>query len=213
MSAAQRDTERGSDDRLLDRMLFFSDAVFAIVLTLLVLELRPPEGEGPLLAGLSHMAGRFIAFFMSFGLVSIFWIAHMNTLRLLKRFDWGVAWTNLIFLAPVSLMPFASSLLGERGFGAESWSAYSLVLILTSACMLVLVAMILRGGGRLSVGLSRREAVYRLLRAATPGLAFAAGLAATTAGHLELAHFCWVLIPLIFLAVRPLHDPPAALED
>lgn len=203
----------GQDKGLLERLLFFSDAVFAIVLTLLVLELRPPEGEGPLTEALAGMAGHFIAFFMSFGLVSIFWIAHMNTLRLLARFDWAVAWTNLIFLAPVCLMPFASSLLGERGFGAEAWTAYSLVLILASACMLVLVSVILRGGGRLSIGVSRRETAYRMLRAATPGLAFAVGLAATAAGQLGLAHLCWVLIPLIFLAARPLHDPPAAARD
>ncbi|MCI3134373.1 TMEM175 family protein [Phenylobacterium aquaticum] len=199
-----------ADRALLDRMLFFSDAVFAIVLTLLVLELRPPERGAPLMAGLAAMSGHFVAFFMSFALVGVFWAAHMNTLRILKHFDWSTAWANLVFLAPVSLMPFASSLVGERGFGRNEWSAYCLVMILTSACMMALVTVILRGGGRLCGGISGREHAYRLVRAAAPGLAFGVGLTATSLGQLDLGQLCWLLIPVIFLAARPLRKPTAA---
>lgn len=201
-----------ADRSLLDRMLFFSDAVFAIVLTLLVLELRPPEGEIPLAQGLAAMSGHFVAFFMSFGLVSIFWVAHLNTLRALQRFDWTTAWANLVFLAPVCLMPFASSLVGERGFGHEAWSVYCLVMIVTSSCMAILVSIILRGGGRLCGGVSGREFAYRLVRAAAPGLAFGIGLAATALGQLGLGQLCWLLIPLIFLVARPLRPKRAAAD-
>ena len=197
-------TMETTDRTLLDRMLFFSDAVFAIVLTLLVLELRPPEAGVPLAAGLAAMSGHFVAFFMSFGLVSIFWVAHMNTMRVLQCFDWTTAWANLVFLAPVCLMPFASSLVGELGFSRDAWTAYCVVMILTSTCMVVLVSVILRDGGRLCGGISGAEHAYRLVRAAAPGLAFGLGLATTSLGQLGLGRMCWILIPLIFLAARPL---------
>ena len=201
-----------ADRAMLDRMLFFSDAVFAIVLTLLVLELRPPEGDTPLAEGLAAMSGHFIAFFMSFALVGVFWAAHMNTLRSLQRFDWPTAWANLTFLAPVCLMPFASSLVGERGFGREAWMAYCVVMILTSACMVALVSVILRGGGRLCGGIAGREQAYRLVRAAAPGLAFGIGLSATVLGQLSLGRMCWLLIPLIFRVARPLRLRPAEVS-
>jgi uncharacterized membrane protein len=147
---------------------------------------------------------------MSFALVSIFWVAHMNTMRVLQRFDWSTAWANLVFLAPVCLMPFASSLVGERGFGREAWIAYCLVMILTSTCMVALVAVILRSGGRLCGGVSGRELTYRLVRAAAPGLAFGIALSLTLMGQLGLSQLCWLLIPLIFLAARPLRPRPIA---
>ena len=104
-----RAVHEAHDKRMLDRMLFFTDAVFAIVMTLLVLELRPPELEHQSLwTALSGMSSKFVAFGMSFGLSAIFWAAHLSTTRRLIQFDWPVAWANIAFLLPVTLMPFAS---------------------------------------------------------------------------------------------------------
>jgi uncharacterized membrane protein len=83
--------------RLLERMLFFSDAVFAIVLTLLVLDLRLPAGitDANLLRGVLAMAPKLVAFATTFALVSVFWIAHVTLTRRLLEFDWAAAWVNL----------------------------------------------------------------------------------------------------------------------
>ena len=73
----------------LHRMVFFSDAVFAIILTLLALELRAPLDVAPggLFEALGKLTPHFIAFAMSFAIVSVFWIAHLSTLRRLVHFD------------------------------------------------------------------------------------------------------------------------------
>lgn len=192
------------DDRLLHRLLFFTDAVFAIVLTLLVLELRLPEASSgaELVRGLTEMVNHFIAFVMSFGLVSVFWLAHMNTVRRLAHFDWPTTIANLAFLLPVCLLPFASSLVGEARFGMVAWRFYCWNLIGTSAAMVALTLVVNRGQGHLVGGLAPRERVYRALRAASPGLAFAISLAGQQLGFDALAHFAPLLIPVIFLVAE-----------
>ncbi|MBW8816144.1 MAG: DUF1211 domain-containing protein [Caulobacterales bacterium] len=192
------------DERLLHRMLFFTDAVFAIVLTLLVLELRPPEAVGMAaqLHALGEMAPKLFAFALSFAIIAIFWVAHMSTTRLLAHFDWPTAAANLCFLFPVCLVPFVSAWLGE-GLGTTiAWEAYAMVMIATSAGNVAMVWLSSRKGGRLLAGgLPPGERLYRASRAASPGLAFLVGLVLLALGQVRWAQFCWVLIP-IFLWVR-----------
>ena len=80
--------------RLVERRLFFSDAVFAIVLTLLVLDLRLPAGitEANLFRGVLDTVPKLAAFAMTFALVSEFWIAHVTLTRRLMEFDWAAGW-------------------------------------------------------------------------------------------------------------------------
>jgi uncharacterized membrane protein len=191
------------DKRMLDRMLFFTDAVFAIVMTLLVLELRPPDLEHVgLWTALAGMTPKFIAFGMSFILSAIFWAAHLSVTRRLIHFDWLVAWANIAFLLPVTVMPFASALLGET-FGGESvWQAYSWVLIAVSVLMTLFLLVASRGGGRLMGGMTPRERAFRTVRALAPGIAFGVGLWLEATGRNTLSHFCWLLIPVVMLIAR-----------
>lgn len=202
-------SDGGEDDRLLHRLLFFTDAVFAIVLTLLVLELRPPEAESgaELVRGLVEMINHFIAFVMSFALVSVFWLAHMNTVRRLRHFDWPTAIANLAFLLPVCLLPFASSLVGEARFGMVAWRFYCWNLIGTSAAMVALTLVVNRGEGHLVGGLAPRERLYRALRAASPGIAFALSLTGQQLRLDRLALFAPLLIPAIFLVAERFVKP------
>lgn len=208
-------SDGGEDDRLLHRLLFFTDAVFAIVLTLLVLELRPPEAEsGPeLVRGLVEMINHFIAFLMSFALVAVFWLAHMNTVRRLSHFDWPTAIANLAFLLPVCLLPFASSLAGEARFGTVAWRFYCWNLVGTSVAMMALTLVVNRGNGRLVGDLPPREVHYRVLRAASPGVAFAVSLLATEFDLRHLGLAAPLLIPIQFLIAERFVKPrPAKVE-
>jgi uncharacterized membrane protein len=199
------------DKRMLDRMLFFTDAVFAIVMTLLVLELRPPELEqAGIWAALAGLTPKFIAFGMSFALAAIFWVAHLSTTRRLIHFDWPTAWANLAFLLPVTLMPFASALLGERFGGEAHWQVYCVLLIAASALMTAFLLVASRDGGRLMGGLTGRERGFRALRALAPGISFAIGLALEAAGRNGLSHFCWLLIAVVMLIARATLGPKAA---
>lgn len=185
------------EERLLHRMLFFTDAVFAIVLTLLVLELRPPEGmvAGGLAHALEGMIGRLFAFAMSFALVAVFWLAHMSTTSLLRRFDWLTTVANLLFLFPICLIPFVSAWLGG-GFGDPvTWRMYCWALVVTSAANVILVLVASRGRGRLIGGVTGRQIVHRAIRAASPGVAFGLGLVLLAFDERLLSQFCWVFIP------------------
>lgn len=200
---------RRDDGQVLHRLVFFSDAVFAIVLTLLVLELRPPhvEGEAGLAAGLRGMTSHFIAFGSSFALISIFWAAHMTIMRRLTTFDWPVAWLNLGFLFTIALMPFVSAMIGEHGVMGTAWQLYCLVLIAASITQTALLLGVTRGQGRLVGGISRRQINYRLVRALSPGIAFGIGLTLSLAGMPGLSALCWVLFAPILLIDRLMFGP------
>jgi uncharacterized membrane protein len=199
--------DREADARLLHRMVFFSDAVFAIVMTLLVLDLRPPAAtsEAAVREGLITLAPTVLAFLMSFALTGVFWLAHMATARRLVTFDPMVAVANLLFLLVVTLMPFVSRLLGETFMSPTVWEVYSAALIAASLTNVLLVLAVNRDGGRLVGGVSGREVFARVVRAAAPGIAFGVGFWGATQGRMVIPQQCWVLIPVVILIGRILH--------
>ena len=99
-------------DPSLDRLLFFSDGVFAIAITLLSIELHPPHNWD----GSATMLWRegwpmFASFALSFLVIGIFWNAHRRLFRQMVRYTQGVFLLNLLLLAGIALMPFATSLM------------------------------------------------------------------------------------------------------
>ena len=212
---ADEDDHESVNSRLLHRLLFFSDAVFAIVLTLLVLELRPPEAQTPAEAirGLAALTEHFIAFVMSFALVGVFWVAHMSTLRRLHRFDWPLAVMNLVFLLPICLLPFASSLIGSAKFGLVAWRFYCWNLIGTSIAMIALLLVATRAGGRLVGGVTPRERFYRAVRASAPGVGFTISLLLLETGNLWAARLAVLLIPVQLVLASRFLKPPAPVAE
>ena len=200
------DVEGGgsSDGRMVSRMLFFADAVFAIVLTLMVLDLRTPaaETDAELLDAIIGLKPKFVAFFASFALVSVFWASHMAITRKMSAFDWPTAWLNLVFLFTIAVMPFVSGLIGERGMFGVAWQAYCVALIAASLAQTALLLALTRGNGRFVTIVSGRERIWRTLRALSPGIAFAGGLALSLEGQDLLSQFCWMLIPVILIVAR-----------
>lgn len=104
----------------LERLVFFSDAVFAIAITLMAIELRPPTHLEPntseqLLRELLSDWPHFFAFFLSFWIIAVYWVAHHRYFRYILRNDEGLIGRNLVLLFFVVLMPFSALLLGEDG--------------------------------------------------------------------------------------------------
>jgi uncharacterized membrane protein len=100
----------------LERVILFTDAVFAIILTIMVLELKLPENikslNGDLLQdALKHLGIRFFAYALTFFIVAKFWIEHLRLFRYLKDYDANLLIYNLLFLFSVTLFPFAVSLI------------------------------------------------------------------------------------------------------
>ncbi len=102
----------------LERMILFSDAVFAIAITLLVIEIKIPEihehiTDSALLAALGHLAPKFLGFVTSFALVGFYWTVHHRMFGYVTAYDRKILWLNLCFLFFIVLMPFSTGFYGE----------------------------------------------------------------------------------------------------
>lgn len=104
--------ERGTD---VERTVYFSDAVFAIAITLLALEIRVPDDAENLRGALFALWPKFFSFALSFWLIGTYWIAHHRTFHRVRGYDRRLLFINLLFLMWIALLPFSSSLLGEHG--------------------------------------------------------------------------------------------------
>ncbi len=104
----------------LERLVFFSDAVFAIAITLMAIELIPPHELEPntsesLLQALLADWPHFFAFVLSFWIIAVYWTAHHRYFRYIIRYDDGLIARNLLLLFFVVLVPFTTLMLGEQG--------------------------------------------------------------------------------------------------
>jgi TMEM175 potassium channel family protein len=110
----------GEDTRGLDRIIFFSDAVFAIVMTLLILDISVPDI--PQDSATAELPGRvldlwpeFFSYTLSFLVIGTYWMAHHGTFGYFRSYDRMLMWLNLLFLLSISFVPFPTALLGEYG--------------------------------------------------------------------------------------------------
>ncbi|MEU5791825.1 TMEM175 family protein [Micromonospora purpureochromogenes] len=105
---------RGTTTTDTDRMTAFSDGVFAIVITLLVLELRPPAYEsGGLLDALLHEKAAYLAFVISFVYIGVLWLNHHALLLLVGRTNLALNWINLALLLGAVIIPFPTAVLAS----------------------------------------------------------------------------------------------------
>jgi uncharacterized membrane protein len=178
-----------------ERVIFFSDAVFAIVITLLVLplaaEFEVPDEPADLFGVLREERPYIVCFLISFLVVGQFWMAHHRMYRMIDGYDGGLLWLNLIFLLTVTFMPFPTSVLGKFPAGENNLPVvfYAASLTLTSACV---VAMWLYARARDLLRPTVEPVQVRAYTAgslATLGL-FVVGIGAAFLG-LWAAGICW----------------------
>jgi len=112
-----------------ERVVFFSDAVFAIVITLLVLELKVPhlaEHSEPALRGaLIGLFPRVAGFVISFLIIGLMWIEHHRIFRYIADYDAGLLWRNLMLLLCVSFVPFPTALFSENFWSRTAFVLYT----------------------------------------------------------------------------------------
>jgi TMEM175 potassium channel family protein len=128
------------------RMEAFSDGVLAILITIMVLELRPPEEAT--LAALLPLAPVFLSYVLSFAYLGIYWNNHHHLLQAIERVDGRVLWANLHLLFWLSLVPFATAWVGESRFAAWPVALYGGVLLFAAIAYYLLVRALLARHGR-----------------------------------------------------------------
>jgi uncharacterized membrane protein len=138
-----------------ERLTAFSDGVIAVIITIMVLELKPPHE--PDLAHLAGLAPAFLAYLLSFVYVGIYWNNHHHLFQAAPRVTGGGLWANLHLLFWMSLIPFATSWLDEDPHAALPTALYGVVLMMTSIAWLILQRFLLRADGdrRLGAALGR----------------------------------------------------------
>jgi uncharacterized membrane protein len=118
------------------RLEAFSDGVIAILITIMVLELHVPEGAD--LAALSNLTPIFLSYVLSFVFLGIYWNNHHHLLQLAKHVNGTILWSNLHLLFWLSLIPFATSWMGENSFAQWPIALYGFVLWMSGLAYYIL---------------------------------------------------------------------------
>src|SRR5262245_13459030 len=118
------------------RLEAFSDGVVAIIITIMVLELKAPHGIE--LTALKPLLPTFLSYVLSFLYVGIYWNNHHHLLHATRRVTGGILWANLHLLFWLSLFPFVTGWMGENHFAALPAALYGLVLLLAGVAYLIL---------------------------------------------------------------------------
>ena len=133
-----------------NRLEAFSDGVIAIIITIMVLELKVPHG--PHLSDLKPLFPVFISYIMSFIYVGIYWNNHHHMLHAVRSINGAVLWANMHLLFWLSMIPFVTARMGENSF-AELWPVvfYGIVLLLNAIAYTILVLVLLKHEGENSL--------------------------------------------------------------
>ncbi|HTL09803.1 MAG TPA: TMEM175 family protein [Chitinophagaceae bacterium] len=188
-----------------ERLLFFSDAVIAIAITLLIIEIKPPHlgGHAEPEENIRSLIPKFIAFLISFFVIAIYWKAHHHLFGFITTYSDKLIWINTFFLLSIVVMPFSSALYSEN-FGIDAaYAVYCINIILTGVLNCWLVRCISAAKPAIAtVAGNKQFRTYYMLRGLIPPLVFLISLLVSYWSP-TLSRICFMLIfPFIALAKR-----------
>ncbi len=129
-------------DRDIGRIEAFSDGVIAIIITIMVLEIHPPEA--PTWEALSHLWPTLLGYVLSFAYVAIYWVNHQRLVGFAPRFSVGLHWANMLLLFTLSLVPISTGWMGRFPLTTVPTATYLITLILPAAAWMWLDAEVLK---------------------------------------------------------------------
>ena len=176
-----------------NRLEAFSDGVIAIIITIMVLEMKVPRGDT--FAALRPLIPTMLCYVLSFVYIGIYWNNHHHMLHTVQRVSGGILWANQHLLFWLSLIPFVTGWMGENHFAAAPTALYGVVLFMSAVAYLLLQRTIMSAQGPDSV---LRAAVGRDLKGKLSPLLY---LAAIPSAFLDqwIADAIYVLVALLWL--------------
>jgi uncharacterized membrane protein len=164
-----------------DRLLAMTDGVIAIIITIMVLELKVPEGDTP--EALLHAWPVFVAYALSFVYVAIYWNNHHHYFHLVRKVNGPVMWANFNLLFWLSLVPFATGWMGEHAFAPMPTATYGVSLLMPALAWRILQGVVIRNEGPSSpmkayVGSDAKGLISTVIYAVGIALSFVATWAA-----------------------------------
>ena len=131
-----------------DRLTAFTDGVLAVIITIMVLELKPPHGAG--FRDLLALWPGYLSYLLSFIYVAIYWNNHHHFFQLVKTVDGSVLWANMHLLFWLSIVPFATAWMGDNLFAAAPTALYGAALLMSSIAFFLMQTVIMRRQGEAS---------------------------------------------------------------
>ena len=128
------------------RVEAFSDGVIAVIITIMVLEMKVPHGGS--LADLAPVLPVFLSYVLSFAYIGIYWNNHHHLLHTVRRVSGPILWANLHLLFWLSLVPFSTAWMGENHFASMPTALYGVVLLMCGVSYTILQRSIIQKHGR-----------------------------------------------------------------
>jgi uncharacterized membrane protein len=177
------------------RLEAFSDGVLAIIITIMVLELKAPV-QAPTLADLKPLWALFLCYVLSFVHLAIYWNNHHHMFQVVHRVSGGILWANLHLLFWLSLVPFVTAWMGENRFASMPVALYGFVLLMSAAAYYVLQLVILHAPGgnpvlAAAIGRDFKGKLSLAIYAAAVAVSFAEALVAC--GLYVLVALMWLI--------------------
>src|SRR5512135_1026194 len=132
-----------------NRLEAFSDGVIAVIITIMVLEMKVPRGET--FQALAPVTPVFLTYVLSFAYLGIYWNNHHHMLHTCKKVTGAILWANLHLLFWLSLIPFTTGWMGENHFAPTPLALYGINLLMAAIAYYILQKVILRNHGRESI--------------------------------------------------------------
>jgi uncharacterized membrane protein len=175
------------------RLEAFSDGVLAIIITIMVLELKVPHGES--LSAVLPLLPAFFSYVLSFIYIGIYWNNHHHMMHTCHRVTGGVLWANLHLLFWLSLVPFVTGWMGENHFAALPTAFYGVALLMAGVAYWILSATIIREEGKDSL---LAKAVGKDIKGKMSVVFYAAAIALAFVDE-RIAQAIYVLVALTWL--------------
>lgn len=199
-------------------MILFSDAVFAIAITLLAIEIKVPEvarnavNDHILGEKLLDLIPKFVGFLVSFFVIAIYWMVHHRTFGFVVAYNQKLIWLNMLFLLAIALMPFSSGFYSEYVLRRATLPVIFYVgnIVFLGSMSLLIWNYVANPKHKLSEGITAAMSRYFRLRAMMPPLAFVLTAAVYLFGEPSLAVWMPLLIPVFMRLIRKFYLKPAA---
>ncbi|HEV2422785.1 MAG TPA: TMEM175 family protein [Candidatus Acidoferrales bacterium] len=176
-----------------NRLEAFSDGVLAVIITIMVLEMKPPQGAT--LAALRPVTAVFLTYLLSFVFLGIYWNNHHHLLHAIERVNGATLWANLHLLFWLSLVPFTTAWMGYNDFSAWPVALYGIVLLLAAIAYFILVRTLLALHGQAStlarsIGSDTKGKISILIYIPAIPLAFV---------HPWISWVCYIAVAILWL--------------
>lgn len=179
------------------RMEAFSDGVFAVIITIMVLEMKAPYGAS--LQALQPVLPVFLSYVLSFVYLGIYWSNHHHLLQAAQHVSGGILWANLHLLFWLSLTPFVTAWMGQNQFAPWPVALYGVVLLFAGTSYFILTRLLIAHHGRdstlaASIGKDRKGRTSLVVYAAAIPLSFP---------HPWIACACYAIVAIMWLIPDP----------